>query len=53
MKLKVDYSVQSLEGTSSGRAGDYLIMGPNNEFYIVNAAKFEGMYSQVQQAGKN
>ncbi|MBX9948942.1 MAG: PGDYG domain-containing protein [Candidatus Obscuribacterales bacterium] len=53
MKLKVDYSVQSLEGASSGKAGDYLIMGPNNEFYIVNAAKFEGMYTQVQQPAKN
>lgn len=53
MKLKTDYSVPSLEGTSSGRVGDYLIMGPNNEFYIVNAAKFEGMYTQVQQPGNN
>ena len=53
MKLKVDYSVQSLEGASSGKAGDCLIMGPNNEFYIVNAAKFEGMYTQVQQPAKN
>ncbi len=39
MKLKVDYSVKSLEGNSSGKVGDYLVRGPNNEFYIVNGAK--------------
>ncbi len=48
MKLKVDYSVKSLEGNSSGKVGDYLVRGPNNEFYIVNGAKFEGMYTEIK-----
>lgn len=48
MKLKVDYSVKSLEGTSSGKVGDYLVRGPNMEYYIVSAPKFEGMYTEVK-----
>ncbi|MBA3856959.1 MAG: hypothetical protein C0507_08645 [Cyanobacteria bacterium PR.3.49] len=51
MKLKMDYSVNSLEGKSSGVAGDYLVIGPNNEPYIVNGTKFEGMYQQVPTKG--
>ena len=48
MKLKVDYTVKSLEGDSSGKVGDYLVRGPNNEFYIVNGTKFDGMYTEVK-----
>ncbi len=51
MKLKIPYSVNSLEGSSSGGPGDYLIIGPNNEPYIVNGAKFEGMYTQTAPKG--
>lgn len=51
MKLNQPYTVQSLEGPSSGNTGDYLVIGPNNEFYIVNGAKFEGMYSPLKTQG--
>lgn len=53
MKLKVDYTVKSLEGDSSGKVGDYLVRGPNNEFYIVNGSKFEGMYTEVKPPSGN
>ncbi|MFN8658487.1 MAG: PGDYG domain-containing protein [Candidatus Obscuribacterales bacterium] len=37
-------TVQTREGVSSGVAGDYLVIGPDNDPYIVPKAEFEGMY---------
>lgn len=44
MKMTGPMTVQTLEGPASGQAGDYLVVGPKGEQYIVNGAKFESMY---------
>lgn len=40
-------TVQTREGVSSGVAGDYLVIGPDNDPYIVPKAEFEGMYKPL------
>jgi hypothetical protein len=47
MKLTGPMTVQTLEGTGTGQAGDYLVIGPKGEQYIVSGAEFESMYNQA------
>lgn len=47
MKLTGPTTIKTLEGTGTGQAGDYLVVGPKGEQYIVTGAKFESMYQAV------
>lgn len=49
-KLTAPITIQTLEGQGSGVAGDYLVVGPKGEKYIVSGAKFESMYRPVEEA---
>lgn len=48
-RLSSPLTVQTREGTGSGVAGDYLVVGPDGDQYIVGGAKFESMYRQVSE----
>lgn len=50
MKLTEAVTIQTLEGEGSGAPGDYLVVGPKGEQYIVPGAKFEAMYKPVEPA---
>lgn len=40
--------IKTLEGTGTGDAGDYLVVGPKGEQYIVPKAKFESSYKPIE-----
>ncbi len=42
-------TIQTLEGTGTGNAGDYLVRGVNGEEYIVSKVKFESMYKRKNE----
>jgi hypothetical protein len=46
-KLEGDTIVNTLEGTGTGKKGDYMVTGPEGEKYIVTADKFNSMYKPV------
>lgn len=46
-KLTAPITIQTLEGQGSGVAGDYLVVGPKGEQYIVGGQKFESMYQPI------
>ncbi len=50
VKLAQPVTIQTLEGQGSGQAGDYLVVGPQGEQYIVPGAKFEAMYRSTESA---
>lgn len=41
------FTVETLEGTLKGKAGDYLVVGVNGEQYPVDREIFEKTYDQV------
>jgi len=47
MQLGKDCLLDTLEGTMTGRALDYLVKGTVGEFYIVKKDIFEGIYESV------
>lgn len=49
IKLTQPVTIQTLEGQGSGEVGDYLVVGPQGEQYIVPGAKFEAMYRPADQ----
>ncbi len=45
VKMDVDFRVKSLEGNyKQGKAGDYLMRGPDNELYICDGPIFDKTY---------
>lgn len=44
VQLDRSVTIKTLEGTGTGDAGDYLVVGPKGEQYIVPRAKFESSY---------
>lgn len=46
-KVSVPFTVETLEGPMTGKAGDYLAVGPAGEMYPIAADVFEASYEQV------
>ena len=44
-RLTFPTQIETLEGTGTGKAGDYLMRGPKGEQYIVSKGKFESIYA--------
>lgn len=47
-RLTFPTSIQTLEGTGTGNAGDYMMRGPAGEYYIVDQAKFNTIYAPLR-----
>lgn len=47
IQMKKPFSVETLEGTMSGKAGDYLIRGINGELYPCDKKIFEKSYDLI------
>lgn len=43
------FTVETLEGTVTGKAGDYLVTGPAGEQWPVNREIFEHTYYEVEK----
>lgn len=48
-KVDEPFTVQTMEGLMTGRAGDYLMIGVRGERYICEASIFEQTYEWVQE----
>jgi hypothetical protein len=49
-KVSVPFTVDTLEGRHTGKAGDYLAVGSQGEMYPIDAAIFEETYEAVLTA---
>ena len=47
-RMSEDFEVETLEGTMSGKAGDWLMIGVNGELYPCADAIFEKSYDLVE-----
>jgi hypothetical protein len=51
-RVDVPFTVETSEGTMSGKAGDWLMQGIAGELYICPASVFEQSYDIIGEAGK-
>lgn len=49
VQISHSFSVETLEGTMTGKAGDYLVEGIRGELYICDKEIFEESYVECQQ----
>lgn len=50
VKMLGSFSVETLEGTMEGKAGDYLMIGVNGEMYPCDADVFAKTYELAKEA---
>ncbi len=48
VQMDVPFNVKTLEGTMSGKKGDYLVEGVEGELYICDKNIFEKTYNEVK-----
>ena len=46
-QITESFTVETLEGTMKGKAGDYLMQGVNGELYVCDKEIFEKSYEQA------
>ncbi len=47
IRMLEPFEVETIEGLHSGKAGDWLAIGPAGEMYPIDAAVFESSYEEV------
>lgn len=52
IQIQEPFQVESLEGTVTGKAGDWLMIGVNGEKYICDNAIFKKTYSLQENESK-
>lgn len=50
VQVNEDFEVDTLEGLHTGKAGDYLAVGPHGEMYPIDLAVFEASYETAEDA---
>ena len=48
LKMEVPFTVQTMEGAMTGKAGDFLVFGVRGEMYPVDAEIFDETYEEVR-----
>ncbi len=49
VQMDEDFTVETLEGTMEGKAGDYLAKGPKGEYYPIDQEVFEMSYEPYEE----
>ena len=48
-----DFTIETLEGTMKGHAGDYICIGPKGELYPCHKEIFEETYEEIKNEDNN
>ncbi len=50
IRMAVPFSVETLEGTMEGKAGDWLMIGAHGEMYPCDASIFRDTYEEAERS---